>query len=106
MFSDVPEARVFLYSFKRPDNLKAYGITKYANDLLKELVEGGLGERFIHFVGHSTGGLVVKRALVLANGTNEATYLAIKRQCCGITFFGTPRKSCDFLRLMYLPDVA
>ncbi|OCK85213.1 hypothetical protein K432DRAFT_439422 [Lepidopterella palustris CBS 459.81] len=91
VFSDVPDARVFLYTFEEPDPAKLFGITRYAEGFLRDLSEIGFGQRFIHFVGHSTGGLVIKRALVLANGSNNESYLTIKRKCCSIAFFGTPQ---------------
>ncbi|KAF2464298.1 uncharacterized protein BDR25DRAFT_346785 [Lindgomyces ingoldianus] len=91
MFSDLSDARVFLYTFPKPENPKTHGITKYSEDLLREMASEGLGKsRMIHFVGHSTGGLVVKRALILANGSNKHDWLEIKRKCCSIAFFGTP----------------
>ncbi|ORY17310.1 cora-like Mg2+ transporter protein-domain-containing protein [Clohesyomyces aquaticus] len=91
IFSDLPDARVFLYTFSKPETPKNHGITKYASELLQDMVQEGLGKsRMIHFVGHSTGGLVVKRALVIANGSNNVDILDIKRNCCSIAFFGTP----------------
>lgn len=87
------DARIFLYTFAKPDIPKLHGITKYSEDFLRDLASEGLGKkRMVHFVGHSTGGLVIKRALVVANGSNNTDWLAIKRNCCSIAFFGTPRK--------------
>lgn len=97
MFSAVTDARVFMYTFDPPEDAKSHGITKYAEDLLREMDDQGLGSnRPIHFVGHSTGGIVVKRALVVANGSNKPRILQIKRDCISVAFFGTPRKSVVF----------
>lgn len=93
MFKGVPYARVFMYTFDAPQDAKTHGITKYAEDLLACMADSCLGgTRFIHLVGHSTGGIVVKRALVIANGSNKPKNLEISRSCCSVAFFGTPRK--------------
>ncbi|KAF2681139.1 hypothetical protein K458DRAFT_392364 [Lentithecium fluviatile CBS 122367] len=98
IFSPISGARVFLYTFDRPQDSGTHGITKYADDLLQCMLEKGLGgTRFIHLVGHSTGGIVIKRALVIANGSNNPKLLDIKSKCCSTAFFGTPHHGSTVL---------
>ncbi len=56
---------------------------------LEDLPE--LGNRPIHLVGHSTGGLIIKGALNLLREGNDKAYSQIARCCFGVAFFGTPR---------------
>ena len=89
----MPEARVFHYTFETTGLEREFGITRHAEGLLNSLTKAGdLGKRPIHFAGHSIGGLVVKRALVLALGSVNKDYQAIARYCFSVAFFGTPRK--------------
>src|SRR5262245_38997518 len=84
LWTELHEASVYLYSFNRRQDSKHEGITTYAEDLLQairsEVID--LGRRPLHFAAFSTGGLVVKRALLLAlGGFDKGRYLCITRSC-------------------------
>ena len=91
------DARVYLFTFDRPQLHEPAGeesITDYALDLLGSILSSFSHDRPIHFAAHSTGGLVVKRALLLAlDGRGNGQYLPIVRSCFSVAFFGTPRMS-------------
>lgn len=102
LWTELHEARVYLYFFHRRQDSKHEGITTYAEDLLQairsEVID--LGRRPLHFAAFSTGGLVVKRALLLAlGGFDKGRYLSITRSCFSLAFFGTPHYGSNFLSL-------
>lgn len=80
-------ARVMLYRHRElTDDTTIDGL---AEDLLKcvmERREDGRLSRPLFFIAHSVGGLVVKRALVIASQKQE--YRGILYACYGISFFG------------------
>ncbi|KAF2398705.1 hypothetical protein EJ06DRAFT_89082 [Trichodelitschia bisporula] len=51
-------------------------------------------DRPLIFVGHSLGGIVVKKALITAH-ENDSQYGHILQSCKGIVFFGTPHRGAD-----------
>ena len=100
---EIPQARVLLYdhgSLKEEDNL---GVL--AERLLRKLGharKSGLGfqdrqprPRPIFFICHSTGGLVAKQALVIAN--KRAIFASIAEDSYGITFIATPHQGSAYL---------
>jgi Putative serine esterase (DUF676) len=100
LWTDLHEARVYLYYYKRREDSKHEGITTYAEDLLQAIKSDvvDLGKRPIHFAAFCTGGLVVKRALILALGGHEkGRFLDITRCCFSLAFFGTPHYGSNFL---------
>ena len=71
-------------------------ISQCAIKLLEELMaHQWLARMRLHLVGHSTGGLVVKRALAIA--ASSLTYESILSACHSVAFFGTPHKGSSTL---------
>lgn len=80
-------ARVMLYRHRElTDNTTLEGL---ARDLLENVFrrrEGQHASRPLFFIAHSIGGLVVKKALLMASKSDQ--YRPILFNCHGITFFG------------------
>jgi pimeloyl-ACP methyl ester carboxylesterase len=74
-------------------------ITSYAKDLLSKLRFGlgrdnrslDIGCAPLIFVGHSLGGLIAKKAYLLANANH--TYRLIAEATCAFVFFSTPHRN-------------
>ncbi|KAK3323976.1 hypothetical protein B0T19DRAFT_427410 [Cercophora scortea] len=87
-------ARVLLY--KNPSAWQGkFKVKALLNDLASTLLEGLAGKRVgvkrrpIVFIGHSMGGLVIAKAICLAN-SNRRRYPGMFEAICGSLFFGTP----------------
>ncbi|PVH92190.1 hypothetical protein DM02DRAFT_576133 [Periconia macrospinosa] len=96
---DVENTRVMTFGY---DATAAFGdttadIEDHARDLLISLVdereEDDEAQRPIIFIGHSLGGLVIKRALITAR--NEPKYSSVSESTIGILFFGTPHRGSE-----------
>ena len=91
---DVPGARIFTYGY--PSHVlcstSTAGVSDYAGTLLAHIESRRVVNepRPIIFVAHSLGGIVCKRALIMAN--ENPVYEAIKANTVGILFFGTPHR--------------
>lgn len=92
-------ARVMLYRHRElTDGATINGL---ARDLLNSVVarrEDGRQNRPLFFIAHSVGGLVVKRALVIAS--QEQNYRGIMYNCHGVSFFGMKR----IFRVLSMPS--
>ncbi|MCJ1470073.1 hypothetical protein MMC07_008718 [Pseudocyphellaria aurata] len=60
-------------------------------------------KRPLIFIGHSFGGILIKKALVIARGSkilteslSDARERAVYDACCGVLFFGTPHRGSNF----------
>jgi hypothetical protein len=94
LYSEVTDARVYLYAHPPQDPFREYSIVHYAKALLAYLVQLPLlGQRPLHFAAHSTGGIVVKQALSLALNHEHEKHVAIIRKCFSVAFWGVPRKT-------------
>jgi hypothetical protein len=88
-----PQARImqFGYPFSAADG-SGPSLEDIASELLKRLIrerENSSSEsRPIIFIGHSFGGIVISKALILAE--NKETYLDIATATIGLLFLGTP----------------
>ncbi|KAK5658169.1 hypothetical protein OQA88_2142 [Cercophora sp. LCS_1] len=96
----MPGARIltFQYESKVLFNRSIGGLSDVAGQLLSKLqAERGDGARHrpIVFLAHSLGGIVVKRALILANEKHNDTSHDIVDATRGIVFFGTPHRGSD-----------
>lgn len=83
----VSTARVLLYRHR--ELLEGVSLNLLAKDLLKNLLltrDPNQRSRPIFFIAHSVGGLVVKKALLMAR--TDDRYRAILYNCYGISFFG------------------
>lgn len=84
-------ARVLLYRHR--ELADHTNLDQLAQDLLENVLltrDEKQGSRPLFFIAHSVGGLVVKKALVMA-GQNARYLRPILYNCHGVTFFGT----CD-----------
>ena len=104
--------RVFTFGYN--SNFKGAGtnlnITDFAKDLLLQMLifSGGSGEygndripigrRKIFFVGHSMGGLVIKKAYIL--GKYDPEYAAMIVQVHGIVFLATPHRGAQYAKML------
>lgn len=95
---DVPGARIFTYGY--PSHVlcstSTAGVSDFAGTLLAHIESRRVAneQRPIIFVAHSLGGIVCKRALIMANA--NPIYEAIKANTVGILFFGTPHRGAIF----------
>lgn len=86
-------ARVLFFRYQAlPIHTKEDVFETHAAHLLECLQRewGQQEKRPIHFVGYSTGGLIVKKTVILAHQTPKFARLA--SSCFSIAFFGTPRR--------------
>lgn len=91
---DIPGARIFTYGY--PSHLlcstSRARISDFAETLLAHLESRRVAneQRPIIFVAHSLGGIVCKRALIMAK--ENPAYHDIVSNTIGILFFGTPHR--------------
>ncbi|KAI1390113.1 uncharacterized protein F4822DRAFT_224746 [Hypoxylon trugodes] len=92
--TQAPDARILLFGYNSNVVFQtaASGVREQAENLLSQLDELRRGDphRPLIFICHSLGGIIVKRALVLAKTDN--TYEALGRSTFGVAFFGTPHR--------------
>ncbi|TVY38557.1 Protein SERAC1 [Lachnellula occidentalis] len=94
--SRLPGSRIFSFGYPTTGT---HGSIK---DIARNLLENLKGERYekenhnrpIIFIGHSMGGIVVKKALVLARDPNEG-YKQILDSVAGIMFLATPHRGSE-----------
>ncbi|KAF2086603.1 hypothetical protein K490DRAFT_66386 [Saccharata proteae CBS 121410] len=111
LYKGTRAARVYLYQTVKPTatnyvnlslKITNYGVSTsvdlrddsiehYALDLLQCLSNtSNIGKRPLHFSGHGVGGLVIKKALVLAQSSSKESYRRIAEACFSVAFFGVP----------------
>ncbi|KAK5652790.1 hypothetical protein OQA88_9646 [Cercophora sp. LCS_1] len=91
-------ARVMLYRHRALT--EGTNLDLLARDLLDNVQQQRQGtrpSRPLFFIAHSIGGLVVKRALLLATELPE--YRELKYNCHGIVFFSTPHQGSSYLSM-------
>lgn len=93
--SDRPHCRVLSYGYTDLFTAVSVPIHDIARELLSALASYGheqASKRPRIFICHSTGGLVVKRALIEASLHSSAGISDVYRYTSGILFFGTPHR--------------
>ncbi|KAA8909197.1 hypothetical protein FN846DRAFT_943203 [Sphaerosporella brunnea] len=91
---DTPNSRIMLFGYNanNASNFSAATTRAHANALLERVdlsrSSPQAKRRRLVFVGHSLGGLIIKQALVDAQGR----YTSIKQATHGVVFFGTPHQ--------------
>ncbi|KAI9654644.1 MAG: hypothetical protein M1821_005851 [Bathelium mastoideum] len=96
IYDSVSQARVFLYSY--PDPREGDAIINYATELLGCVAALSSPKlRPLHFAGYNTGGLVIKRALVLARSSANELWNQVASSCFTVAFFGVPHYGSDVL---------
>jgi len=95
---EIPEARIFTYGYNSgvAFNKSASDISDFSRDLLERLLATRrrvLANRPVIFVCHSLGGIVLKKALIIAH--ERSRYESILKSVKGIIFMGTPHRGAD-----------
>ncbi|KAK3986797.1 ankyrin repeat-containing domain protein [Cladorrhinum sp. PSN332] len=100
--SEIPNARVLLYYYDSEwygHNAQEQGLHNVSSKLLEYLVtlrKDDQNTRPLIFLGHSMGGLVVARAMTIANQAyTNVNYMRIVECFAGAIFFGSPFKGSD-----------
>lgn len=92
IFDEVPQARVWFFDYN--DVAESKEFDDYAEQLLEALVDlvqkQGHQRRPLHLVGHSTGGIVIKHALIQAFADENSWEAEAAEACFSIAFFGVP----------------
>jgi len=82
-----------------------------SEDLLDKLREAGVGTRPVIFVGHSMGGLIIKKMLVSAQNSGELALRRLAEKTKGVVFYSTPHfgsqiaKMNSVLKYFFFPSV-
>merc|ERR1712012_1000365 len=66
-----------------------------SEDMLKKLQAAGEGQRPTVFVGHSMGGLIIKKMLVNAQNSDDEERKKFAENTKGIVFYSTPHKGVN-----------
>lgn len=69
---------------------RGMGLNELATAILHHFIVTGIGTRPIVFVGHSNGGLIIKKLLKLADTMNKESWQLLRTNVRGVLFFGTP----------------
>ncbi|EXK25027.1 hypothetical protein FOMG_18285 [Fusarium oxysporum f. sp. melonis 26406] len=97
-----PRCRVltFGYDSKLAFSKSRSGVEAFARDLLNRLrivrSSSEARNRPLVFIAHSLGGIVVKKALIIAHNGSEV-YAPILKATTGIIFLGTPHRGSDLV---------
>ena len=67
--------------------------------MLKKLQAAGVGQRPTVFVGHSMGGLIIKKMLVNAQNSDDEERKKFAENTKGIVFYSTPHKGSEIANL-------
>ncbi|KAL8330754.1 hypothetical protein RB593_001636 [Gaeumannomyces tritici] len=93
--SDIKNVRVITYGYNSAVafSKSTAGVDEFARDLLERLraARQGAGDRPVIFICHSMGGLVVKKALIIAHEQRHI-YGAIADTTAGVIFLATPHR--------------
>ncbi|KAG8169743.1 hypothetical protein KVR01_000488 [Diaporthe batatas] len=96
-------ARVLLYRHRElTDSTTLEGL---ARDLLENVFKRRQRQhvsRPLFFIAHSIGGLVVKKALLMAS--KDEKFRPILFNCHGITFFATPHRGSSYMSMRHLSE--
>jgi alpha-beta hydrolase superfamily lysophospholipase len=82
---------VLLYKYST--EITNQDVDSLALGFMEELAKNIKGKKIthpVHLASHSTGGLVVKQALIAAEKQGNADII---KACFSVAFFGTPRES-------------
>ncbi|KAF3761836.1 hypothetical protein M406DRAFT_265907 [Cryphonectria parasitica EP155] len=96
-------ARVLLYRHR--ELVEGVSLDSLAQDLLENVLltrDSQQTSRPIFFIAHSVGGLVVKRALLMARLDHK--FRTILYNCHGISFFATPHRGSSYMSMPHLSE--
>ena len=67
--------------------------------MLNKLQAAGVGQRPTVFVGHSMGGLIIKKMLVNAQNSEDQQTRKFAENTKGVVFYSTPHKGSEIANL-------
>lgn len=70
-----------------------------SEDILWRLREAGVGDRPVIFVGHSMGGLIIKKMLVTAENSQSPDLNKFAENTKGVIFYSTPHEGSQIAKL-------
>jgi len=70
-----------------------------SEDMLKKLQEAGVGRRPVIFVGHSMGGLIIKKMLTAAQDSEDESLKNLTQNTKGVVFYSTPHDGSQIASL-------
>ena len=70
-----------------------------SEDMLEGLVRAGVGSRPVIFVGHSMGGLIIKKMLLLAQASANQTFQSLAENTKGVVFYSTPHEGSEIAKM-------
>jgi len=70
-----------------------------SEDMLAKLVQAGVGTRPVIFVGHSMGGLIIKKMLVSAQTSGDSTLHQFASNTKGVVFYSTPHEGSQIAKM-------
>ena len=79
--------------------------------MLKKLQEAGVGGRPVIFVGHSMGGLIIKKMLTSAQDSEDENMKKLSENTKGVVFYSTPHDGSEIasignmIRHFFFPSV-
>ena len=79
--------------------------------MLKKLQEAGVGRRPVIFVGHSMGGLIIKKMLTDAQNSEDESLKQLTENTKGVVFYSTPHDGSNIasignmIRHFFFPSV-
>jgi hypothetical protein len=99
IFDDIRGVRVWFYEYPEIQENQDFGF--YADKLLEDLTKlvrsQGQKKRLLHLAGHSTGGLVIKHAMIKALSGENPVHAEIAESCFSLAFFGVPHYGSTIL---------
>ena len=97
-FLSEPETSFFAIILKLETEIKITTSSR-SEDMLKKLQAAGVGQRPTVFVGHSMGGLIIKKMLVNAQNSDDEERKKFAENTKGIVFYSTPHKGSEIANL-------
>ena len=70
-----------------------------SEDMLAGLVRAGVGRRPVIFVGHSMGGLIIKKMLLLAQSSHDKNIQSLAENTKGVVFYSTPHHGSHIAKI-------
>ena len=70
-----------------------------SEDMLDRLTRAGVGSRPVIFVGHSMGGLIIKKMLLLAQSSQQENIRSLAENTRGVVFYSTPHEGSHIAKM-------
>ena len=86
-------------------------LSERSEDMLAKLQQAGVGKRPVIFVGHSMGGLIVKKMLSMAQDSDNTELKQLANNTKGVVFYSTPHEGSqiaslgNMIRHFFFPSV-